>query len=96
MVVGNFGLDRHKQMYQDVMFRLDLITSWAVRNCGINPEAMGELYKKALGIRPHIDMDKELYGVELPWYRELITNVSPIAEFWNSGIWPELLSVPQR
>jgi hypothetical protein len=96
MVVGNFGLDRHKQMYQDGMFRLDLITSWAVRNCGINPEAMGELYKKALGIRPHIDMDKELYGVELPWYRELITNVSPIAEFWNSGIWPELLSVPPK
>ena len=44
MVIGNFGLDRYKQMYQDGMFRIDLITSWAVRNCGINAVAMGELY----------------------------------------------------
>ena len=96
MVIGNFGLDRYKQMYQDGMFRLDLITSWAVRNCGINPEAMGALYKKALGVRPHINMDNELYGVELPCYRELITNVSRTAAFWNSGVWPELLAVPPK
>jgi len=96
MVIGNFGLDRYKQMYQDGMFRIDLITSWAVRNCGINPEAMGELYKKALTIRPHINMDKELYGVELPWYREIISNVNRTDQFWNEGIWPELLTVPPK
>ena len=96
MVIGNFGLDRYKQMYQDGMFRIDLITSWAVRNCGINPEAMGELYKKALAVRPHINMDKELYGVELPWYREIISNVNRTDEFWNEGIWPELLTVPPK
>ena len=96
MVIGHFGLDRFKQMYQDGMFRIDLITSWAIRNCGINPEAMGELYKKALGIRPHIHIDMELYGQELPWYRELITNTARSADFWNTGIWPELLTIPPK
>ena len=97
MVIAQFGLDRYKQMYQDGMFRMDLITSWAVRNSGIKSEHdIGYLYKKALGIRPHIEMDMALYGVEMPWYRDLIQNVNSTDEFWNTGVWPELLKIPPK
>lgn len=95
MFITVFGTERYKQMYNNGMFRPDIYTSWTMGNAGV-PPLSGKTYEDALMVRPQVNMDQEIFGVELPWYRDWVTNVSPEAPFWQSGLWAELGKMPSK
>ena len=90
-----FGTERYRQMYNNGMFRPDIYTLWTMSNAGV-PPIVEDPYWKALWVRPHVEMDKEIFGVELPWYREWVTTVSPESDFWKNGMWAELQRIPEK
>ncbi|AGA56642.1 putative hydrolase, CocE/NonD family [Thermobacillus composti KWC4] len=95
--IGFTGIERYRQNYMNGMFRHDIYTSWAIGNSGV-PEAARRpgLYREALAVRPHVEMDVRLFGRELPWYRDWVTEVSPDSPYWASGFWAELKEKPRR
>ena len=91
------GTERYRQMYMGGMFRHEIYTMWAVENSGVKTdENPGELYQKALAVKPHIDMDEEVFQQKLPWYRDWITHPSADSELWTTGVWKTLQDVPSR
>ncbi|RED41828.1 CocE/NonD family hydrolase [Paenibacillus sp. VMFN-D1] len=97
MFIAFTGIERYRQNYMNGMFRHDIYTVWALGNAGAKPLGTAhDLYGRALAVRPHIDMDVELFGIRLPWYREWITQVSPESDLWKHGLWAELRSMPER
>jgi putative CocE/NonD family hydrolase len=97
LMLDVFGTERYDQMYMNGMFRHDIYTSWAFFNSGITTsDDPDELYQKSLYIRPHMDVDKQLLGSELKFYREFITNVDRNNEYWENGVWATLRNIPQK
>lgn len=97
LVIDCFGTERYEQIYMNGMFRHDIYTSWAYSNSGLKPSTSpGELYKKGIYMRPHIDADKELFGSEIPFYREYLSNVDSSSEYWNKGVWAQLKEIPSK
>lgn len=97
MYISAFGTDRYEQMYQDGMFKQDIMTYWAASNSGIKTtEKQADLYKKALQANPAIDMDLQVFGTKLQWYRDWLTNVSPNEELWQNGMWADLKEIPKK
>jgi len=97
MFIAVTGIERYRQSYMNGMFRHDIYTSWAVGNAGAEPLVpRGELYREALKTRPHAEMDVRLFGRELPWYREWVTQPGPEGLCWNEGFWAEVRDVPRR
>ena len=91
------GTERYRQMYMGGMFRHEIYTMWAVENSGVKTdENPGELYRKALAVKPHINMDEEIFQRKLPWYRDWITHPSADSELWNTGVWKTLQDVPSK
>lgn len=92
-----FGTERHRQMYMNGMFRHEIYTAWTVDNSGIKSDRdKGELYQSALRVRPHLDMDQQLYGEEIPWYREWLTQVDIENNLWEQGLWADLQKIPEK
>ncbi|WP_019536159.1 CocE/NonD family hydrolase [Paenibacillus ginsengihumi] len=96
MCISGFTTERYRQNYMNGMFRHDIYTGWAIGNSGVKDAPAQGLFQRAMQIKPHIEMDRELFGVELPWYRQWITNVSPEDDYWRSGFWAELKEIPKR
>ncbi|MBS4218048.1 CocE/NonD family hydrolase [Bacillus sp. FJAT-49711] len=97
LFIGVFGTERYAQMYMNGMFRHEIYTSWAVENSGVSIEGkLGDIYQNALKIRPHIDMDIQLFGEKFQWYREWITNVGKNSNYWEQGIWNLLSKIPKK
>lgn len=97
MFISVTGIERYKQTYMNGMFRHDIYTFWAVGNSGTESgQSTIELYRKALKIRPHIEMDKRLIGQVLPWYRDWVTQVDQESNYWNSGLWADLKTMPRK
>jgi putative CocE/NonD family hydrolase len=97
MFISAFGTNRYSQMYESGMFRHDIYTHWAVSNSGIETEEKpADLYKKAYLVRPHIEMDTQIFGQQLSWYRDWLMNVSPETQFWETGMWADLKKIPQK
>lgn len=97
LVISGFTTERYRQNYMNGMFRHDVYTGWALNNAGVGrleKYSAEELFQTALSVRPHIDMDIRLFGQELPWYRDWITNVSPDDEYWSTGFWAEMQQKP--
>lgn len=97
LVIDVFGTERYDQIYMNGMFRHDIYTSWAYSNSGLKPNSPpGELYQKGIYMRPHIDADKELFGSEIPFYREYVSNVDRSSEYWTKGVWAQLKEIPSK
>ncbi|WP_248927164.1 CocE/NonD family hydrolase [Paenibacillus hamazuiensis] len=96
MCISGFTTERYRQNYMNGMFRHDVYTGWAIGNSGVKDVRTEGLFRRAVQVKPHIAMDRELFGVELPWYRKWITSVSPEDEYWQSGFWAELKEIPKR
>jgi len=94
MVVSGFSTERYRSHYMNGMFRMDVYTGWALENAGIEPLDRENLFARAVSIRPHIEMDERLFGKRLPWYREWITNTSPLDDYWSRGFWARLREIP--
>ncbi|RED41834.1 CocE/NonD family hydrolase [Paenibacillus sp. VMFN-D1] len=96
MVLSGFTTERYRQNYMNGMFRMDVYTGWALDNAGSDPIESEDLFARATHIRPHIEMDEQLFGRQLNWYRQWITSVSPRAPYWNEGFWAEFREIPRR
>lgn len=96
MVLSGFTTERYRQNYMNGMFRMDVYTGWALDNAGTDPLTQEDLFARATQIRPHIEMDEQLFGTQLSWYRQWIKSVSPRASYWNEGFWAEIREIPKR
>lgn len=96
MVLSGFTTERYRQNYMNGMFRQDVYTGWALDNAGVEPLIQGDLFEQAIKITPHIEIDERLFGTKLPWYREWITNSSPLDTYWSDGFWAELKDIPTK
>ncbi|GBF74795.1 hydrolase [Paenibacillus sp. 598K] len=98
MYIAFAGIHRYAQHYMNGMFRHDIYTVWALGNSGaeIDHGDFGALYRQALAARPHLEMDEQVLGTQLPWYREWITEVDPASPYWTEGFWAELKEMPRR
>lgn len=95
MVLSGFTTERYRQNYMNGMFRHDVYTGWAIDNSGIETtESSSELFQRAMSVKPHINMDIELFGQPLPWYRQWITSVSKLDPYWSQGFWKQLQEIP--
>ncbi|WP_248927156.1 CocE/NonD family hydrolase [Paenibacillus hamazuiensis] len=97
MYIAFAGIERYRQNYMNGMFRHDIYTVWALGNSGHHPLLPPDkLYREALSVRPHIEMDRRLFGQTLPWYRDWVTEVDPASSYWNTGLWAYLKETPRK
>ncbi len=94
--IVHFGTDRYRQMYADGLFRHDIYTPWAMDN---NDDGIKLPYEKSLEAgmyRPHIKADRDVFGMDLPWYREWISHTDYDDDFWKKSFWEDLKSIPGK
>ncbi|MBM7573046.1 putative CocE/NonD family hydrolase [Aquibacillus albus] len=96
LVLSQFGSDRHRSVYMNGMFRHDIYTAWGIQNSGFDISGQGDIYQQAINTRPHINMDLELFGEKMNWYRDWLTNVSRVSAPWSDGIWAEMKNIPSQ
>lgn len=96
MVLSGFTTERYRQHYMNGMFRHDVYTGWAIENSGVKNISTEGLFQQAVHIRPHIEMDEQIFGQKLAWYRDWITNVSPVDDYWSAGFWSDLKEIPKN
>jgi uncharacterized protein len=91
--LAHYSVDRYLSLYKDGLFRHDILTAWTMDNSGHNITAD---YIKSSLYRPHINVDEELWGVRLPWYRDWLLNTDYQCEYWQSGVWKTLREMPGK
>lgn len=93
MYLGVYGTDRFVSAYKDGLFRQDILTAWAMGNAGVPIEAdILESYR----YRPQREVDEQLWGVRLPWYRDWITATERSDPYWQQGFWKMLKDIPSK
>ncbi|WP_081756991.1 CocE/NonD family hydrolase [Gorillibacterium massiliense] len=92
------GTDQHRFIYMNGMFRPDIYTSWSLTNAGVdwNGADMNEVADRAYWFRPAIEMDREMLGKEVQWYRSFLQNPSPSDPLWNEEPWAQLREMPAK
>ncbi len=94
--IVHFGTDRYRQMYSDGLFRHDIYTPWAMDN---NKDGIKLPYEKALEAgmyRPHIRADRDVFGMDLSWYRDWISHTDYEDDFWKKSFWEDLKGIPGK
>lgn len=93
MYLSAYGTNRHVSAYNDGLFRQDILTAWAMGNAGTKIQAdLIHSYK----YRPHINVDEDLWHVDLPWYRDLISHTDFSDDYWQTGFWNTLRKNPSQ
>lgn len=93
MYLTVYGTFRHVSVYQDGMFRHDVLTAWAMGNAGFPVEAD---YLKSCLYRPHARVDEALWGRPVEWYRKWVISTDKSDPYWNEGVWRILQEIPAR
>ena len=93
MYLTVYGTDRHTSAYKDGLFRQDILTAWAMGNAG---RVITADYLKSAAYRPQIKVDEAMWGGELSWYRDWISNTSRTDEYWKEGLWKMLREIPSK
>ncbi len=100
LYLHHYGVDRHVSLYKDGLFRQDIMTGWAIDNASENIKKpfrdKESPYYDEYKYMPQAEMDVDLLGAELPWYRDWITNTNYNDEYWNQGFWKQLKSNPSK
>ncbi|MDL2266138.1 CocE/NonD family hydrolase [Parabacteroides sp. OttesenSCG-928-G07] len=96
----HYGVDRHLSAYKDGLFRQDILTGWAIDNATEittkPPRDRNEPYYNEARYMPQKEMDVDLLGAELPWYRDWITHTDYYDPYWQSGVWAQLRNIPSQ
>ena len=93
MYLSVYGTDRHVSAYKDGLFRQDILTSWAMDNAG---EKIDSDYLKSCSYLPQARVDRDLWQVDLPWYRDWITHTDYNDPYWQTGVWETLKNIPSK
>ena len=100
MYVEEYGVDRFISLYKDGLFRQDIMSGWAIDNAEediVKPEKDPEdPYYEEYRYMPQVEMDVNMLGAELSWYRDWITNTNYNDAYWNEGVWAQLKEVPAQ
>ena len=92
----HFGTDRFRQMYANGLFRHDIYTPWAKDNCGADVIPPYEAALEAGLYKPHLEADRAVWNIDLPWYREWQTHPDYDSSFWKDSFWEELKAIPGK
>ena len=93
LCLANYGTDRYVSAYEKKLFRHDVLTSWAMGNAGYPIVAD---YLESCKYRPHLQVDEDLWGKRLEWYRSWITSTKKEDTYWQQGFWKELEGIPGK
>lgn len=93
MYLSVYGTNRHVSAYKDGLFRQDILTAWAMGNAGVPITAD---YMDSCRHLPHVQVDEDVWGVKLPWYKELVTHTDFSDPYWQEGFWSVLRSNPSK
>jgi len=93
MYLTHYGTDRFTSAYKNGLFRQDILTSWAMGNAGFSITAD---YTESASYRPQINVDENLWGKKLDWYRDWITNTESTDPYWQDGFWKLLSEIPSK
>ncbi|MEH7097164.1 CocE/NonD family hydrolase [Neobacillus vireti] len=93
MYLTHYGTDRFTSAYKNGMFRQDVLTSWAMDNAGFPVKAD---YIESAKYRPHINVDEEMWGARLGWYRSWIISTNRDDSYWREGFWKVLADIPKK
>lgn len=93
LYLTHYGTDRFTSAYSNGLFRQDVLTAWAMENAGF---PVTTDYLESAKYRPQINVDKDLWGKEISWYRDWITNTNRSDPYWQSGFWKELSEIPGK
>lgn len=93
LYLTHYGTDRFESAYSHGLFRQDILTAWAMNNAGFTVTAD---YTQSVRYRPHINVDKVLWGKKLDWYRDWITNTNYDDPYWQTGLWKQLRDIPSK
>ena len=93
LYLTHYGTDRYTSAYKSGLFRMDLLTGWAMNNAGF-PIAANVM--ESCLYRPHVDVDEGLWGGRVDWYRDWVTNTSRSDPYWHSGLWGQLAAAPGK
>lgn len=93
MLLSHYGTERFASAYQSGLFRHDILTAWAMGNAGREIKAD---YLESCRYRPHVEVDKALWGGELPWYRDWVTNTHSGDPYWKEGFWKFMSDAPRK
>lgn len=94
--IVHFGTDRFRQMYCNGLFRHDIYTPWAKDNSGMSINLSYESALEAGRYKPHIEADRAVWNLDLPWYREWLTHPDYADDFWKKSFWEELKCIPTK
>lgn len=99
--VQHYGVDRYLSAYSYGMFRQDILTAWTIDNAKeitTKPSRADKdhIYFDQMRYMPHLEMDKNLLGVELPWYRDWISHTEYKDPYWHQGVWETLRNIPAK
>ena len=93
MYLSVYGTNRYASAYNDGLFRQDILTAWAKGNAGVPISAD---HIESCKYMPQVKVDEELWGITLPWYKEMISNTNYSDEYWQTGFWHTLRDIPSK
>ncbi len=93
MYLSVYGTNRHASAYNDGLFRQDILTAWSRGNAGVPIQAE---HIESCKYMPQVNVDEDLWGVKLPWYKEMISNTNFSDEYWQTGFWYTLRDIPSK
>jgi putative CocE/NonD family hydrolase len=93
MYLAHYGVFRHTSAYKDGLFRHDVLTSWTMGNAGFPIDTD---YLQSCLYMPHIEVDENLWGKRLDWYRDWITGADRCSSCWETGFWKMLRGIPGK
>ncbi len=100
LYVEEYGVDRFISLYRDGLFRQDIMSGWAIDNASeITSKPTKDLespYYDIYKYMPQVNVDVDVLGAKLSWYRDWITNTNYNDEYWNQGVWAQLKNVPAQ
>lgn len=94
--IVHFGTDRYRQMYCNGLFRHDIYTPWAKDNNGMGRKLPYEAAVEAGRYKPHIEADRAVWNMDLPWYREWISHTDYNHPYWKESFWEDLKQMPGK
>lgn len=81
MFLSNYGVHDYLANYHNGILKPDITTAWAMDNAGWNIDTD---YLTAAKYRPAMTVDVDLWGGELPWYRDVLRSTTETSHYWSS------------
>lgn len=100
IIPAMISTDIREIMYQDGMFRHETYTAWASHmrqsnDSQADPNA-GKQYQEALLYKPHNEIDTEIYGIEMPWFQDMLGATSPASGYWQEENRVKMMELPEK